>query len=85
MAEADKKKRSAKKRPRQRSYPPDELREVLIALYGPGTDWHLAKHAARPDQFNVGQRTVLNWLKGVHPIKGTAAAVAYLLSRKVDR
>ena len=74
-----------KKRQRQLSYTPDELREILTALYGPGTDWHLAKEASDPYQFNVKTETVLRWLNGSRSVKGTAAGLAYHLSKKVDQ
>lgn len=69
----------------QRSYTPDELREILKRLYGPGSDYELAGKAADPDQFNVDRNSVLRWLNGSRAVKGTAAAVAYHLSRKVDQ
>lgn len=61
----------------QRSYTPDEFRELLKRLYGPGSDWELAGEAA-PD-FNTDQGSVYRWLKGKYRVKGTTAAVAYLL------
>lgn len=68
-----------------RSYTPDQLREILTRLYGPGSNYELANKAAHPDQFNVDRNSVLRWLNGSRAVKGTAAAVAYLLSRKVDQ
>ena len=67
----------------QRSYTPDELRTLLKRLYGPGSDWELAAYAAH--DFNTDQGSVYRWLKGKYRVKGTAAAVAYLLSKQGDR
>ena len=64
----------------ERSYTHREFREVLVRLYGPGSDWELARVAA-PD-FNVKRLTVYRWLTGQRPVIGTAAAVTYLLSTR---
>jgi hypothetical protein len=67
---------------KRRSYTPDELRDILKLLYGPGSDYELAGKAADPDQFNVDRNSVLRWLNGSRAVKGTAAQVAYLLSTR---
>ena len=64
-------------------YTPDEFRELLTRIYGPATDWDLAGKAAK--DFNVDQNTVYRWLKGVHPVTGTAAGLAYRLSKESEK
>lgn len=66
-----------------RSYTPEELRTLLERLYGAGTDWELAARAC--EDFNTDQGTVYRWLQGKYRVKGTAAQVAYLLSKQGDR
>ena len=64
---------------KRRSYSPEEFREVLGLLYGPASDWKLAEQA-EPD-FNVGQRTILRYLKGPQRVTGAAAGLTYQLAR----
>lgn len=71
------------KPPEPRAYTPDELRRVLDRLFGPATDWELARLAA-PHYFTE-TLTVYRWLNGAKPIKGPAARVTFDLTKRARR
>ena len=57
-----------------RSYTPDEFRKILVILYGPMDDWHLAWRAAA--DFNLSQLRIYRWLQQGKPITGPAVPLA---------
>ena len=71
------------KPPEPRAYTPDELRRVLDKLFGPATDWELARLAA-PHYFTT-QLSVHRWMTGTQPIRGPAARVTYDLAKRKSR
>ncbi len=58
---------------------PAAFRVALVALYGSGSDYHLAEAAA--PAFGVSKRTLYRWLAGDVPIPTLAMKLAQCLRR----